>query len=175
MYPKFTRLVTLTQPILDLPVSLSRIQNAQSYYFIFLGKSTRIFSNFQWPRAMNPANSLGRQVNCCQTSISQRSPAPSAHPPAQKPDLYSIHSVCRPNYRWLGNGGCRRMPPFRMIYSMFCADSSAHGLLGGHNKEANLASYVAMHYRKDLCRGPVVKSAAAIWIPSIRWVPFMFP
>lgn len=41
---------------------------------------------------MNPPNSLGRQVNCCQTSISQRSPSPSAHPRLRS-QIYMVYTV----------------------------------------------------------------------------------
>lgn len=64
----------------------------------------RSFQTLNDPEAINPPNSLGRQVNCCWTSISLRKASPTAHPPAQKSDLYGIHSVYRPNYRWLRNG-----------------------------------------------------------------------
>lgn len=57
------------------------------------------FQTLNDPEAINPPNSLGRQVNCWRASISLGNPSPSAHPLAQKPDLYGIHSVCRPNYR----------------------------------------------------------------------------
>lgn len=54
------------------------------------------------------------------------------------------------------------MHPFRMMYSVFCAESSTDGPLERRNKEAHLESSVAAGYRKDFCWVSVVKSAASI-------------
>lgn len=54
------------------------------------------------------------------------------------------------------------MYPFRMMYSVFCAESSTDGLLERRNKEAHLESSIAACYRKDFCRASVGKSAAAV-------------
>lgn len=123
--PPCPRPVALRHP------SITSFRMASLIILSFLEGAQGSFQTLNDPEAINPPNSLGRQVNCCRTSISLRKPSPPAHPPAQKSDLYGIHSVCRPNYRWLRNGEA----PDWCAHSGWCilfffrAESSTYGLL----------------------------------------------
>lgn len=77
-------------PPLYLPFLSSGEQNSSSY-FIFLGNSTRIFANFERPRATNPPSYLGRQVHRCQPSMSQGRPSPLPSPAQNQ--IYAVHTV----------------------------------------------------------------------------------
>lgn len=97
--PEFTRTVTLKSPFFTCCAHFPAYKMASLIILSFLERAQGSFQTLNDPEAINPPNSLGRQVNCWRTSISLGNASPSAHPPAQKSDLYGIHSVRRPNYR----------------------------------------------------------------------------
>lgn len=97
--PQFPRPVAPRHPSVTCSSPLPTFRVACLIILSFLEGAQGSFQTLNDPEAINPPNSLGRQVNCCRTSISLRKPSPPAHPLAQKSDLYGIHSVRRPNYK----------------------------------------------------------------------------
>lgn len=102
--PQFTRPTALRSPCFTRCSHFPAYKTASLIILSFLERAQGSFQTLNDPEAINPPNSLGRQVNRCRTTISLGSPSAAAHPAAQIPDLYGVHSVCRPNYRWLRNG-----------------------------------------------------------------------
>lgn len=87
------------------------------------------------PEAINPPNSLGRQVNCCPTSISLRKPPPRAHP-LLGDQIYTVYTVSADLATGHSERGTRRMDAPSPRGARFSAETSADGRLGRRHREA---------------------------------------
>lgn len=145
----------------------------------FLERAQGSFQTLNDPEAINPPNSLGRQVNRCGTGISPGNPSPPAHIAAQISVLYGTHSVCRPNYRWLRNGAAARIQ--NDVFSYFVLRAAPMALWLGKTSRPT-SSPTCSRLQKGLLSGlccevsfchlnPVNKmsSVYATWISLRLW------